>query len=71
MKKYYAICKRCGDEVVSFHSGLSPCNHIWCGGLVFCYPKKRRRTKHAPDKANASEKPNSVAVYRVSKEITC
>ena len=35
--RYFGKCCMCGAEIVSFHSGLSPCNLMGCGGRGFCH----------------------------------
>jgi len=68
--RYFGKCCICGAEIVSFHSGLSPCNLMGCGGRGFCRFPASNLTPLAPDAGdsaassgivNASAEPTSQA----------
>ncbi len=62
--RYFGKCCMCGAEIVSFHSGLSPCNLMGCGGRGFCRFPASNLTPLAPDSSKAAvlSLPESVKV---------
>ncbi len=52
--RYFGKCCMCGAEIVSLHSGLSPCNLMGCGGRGFCRFPASNLTPLALDGGNSA-----------------